>query len=64
MEFKMRNSLVNTVDNLLSLVNSVDTLLLLVSWGEFCLEDRVTPGVYASTISMRDWVVETLDNNM
>ena len=30
----------------------------------FCLEDRITPGFYASTISMRDWVIETLDNNM
>ena len=35
-----------------------------VSWGNFCFEDRFTPGVYASTISMRDWVIETLDANM
>ena len=34
-----------------------------VSWGNFCLEDRLTPGFYASTISMRDWVIETLDAN-
>ena len=54
-----------------------------VSWGEFCYEDRYTPGkntlfclvnmlilcsywsgVYANTINMRQWLVETLDNNM
>ena len=35
-----------------------------VSWGDLCKEDKFTPGFYASTISMRDWVIETLDNNM
>ena len=35
-----------------------------VSWGEFCYEDRYTPGVYASVINMRQWVVDTLDQNM
>ena len=34
-----------------------------VSWVEHCREDRYTPGVYASTINMRQWVVDTLDSN-
>ena len=25
---------------------------------------RYTPGVYASTINMRQWIIDTLDNNM
>ena len=28
---------------------------------EFCAEDRYTPGVYASSVNMRQWVIETLD---
>ena len=35
-----------------------------VSAGRLCLKDTFTPGFYASTISMRDWVIETLDTNM
>ena len=35
-----------------------------VSWAEFCREDRYTPGVYASSVNMRQWVIETLDNNV
>jgi len=34
-----------------------------VSWGEFCLPDRYTPGVYANTINMREWLVNTLEQN-
>ena len=32
-----------------------------VSWGEFCSQDRYTPGVYASTLNMRQWIIETLE---
>jgi len=35
-----------------------------VSWAEFCYEDKYTPGVYASTINMRQWLVDTLDANI
>ena len=35
-----------------------------VSWAEFCAEDRVTPGVYASSVNMRQLVMETLDSNV
>jgi len=35
-----------------------------VSWGEFCLNERYTPGAYASIINMRQWLVDTLDENM
>jgi len=34
-----------------------------VSWGEFCLDDSLTPGVFASTINMRQWVVDTMEEN-
>ena len=34
-----------------------------VSWGEFCLPDSLTPGVFANTINMRQWIVDTLDQN-
>ena len=35
-----------------------------VSWGEFCLNERYTPGAYASVINMRQWLVDTLDENI
>ena len=35
-----------------------------ISWAEFCAEDRYTPGVYTSSVNMRQWVVDTLDSNM
>lgn len=35
-----------------------------VSTGEFCSEARLTPGVYSSTVSMRAWVIQTLDTHM
>ena len=35
-----------------------------VSWGEFCSEASITPGVYSSTVSMRDWVIQTLDTHL
>ncbi|XP_023328925.1 transmembrane protease serine 9 [Eurytemora carolleeae] len=34
------------------------------SWADFCYPDSYTPGVFASTINMRDWIVETLETNM
>jgi len=34
-----------------------------VSWAEFCYKDRYTPGVYANTINMRQWVVDMLETN-
>ena len=34
-----------------------------VSWVQPCTEERLTPGVYASTISMRQWVVDTMEDN-
>ena len=36
-----------------------------VSWSlSTCDVDRLTPDVYASTVSVRDWVVKTMDNNL
>jgi len=53
------------------LVLDVDIVMILdrwthlgaVSWGEFCEEERYTPGIFASTINMREWVMETMENN-
>ena len=34
-----------------------------VSWGEFCHRNRYTPGVYANTINLRDWLLQILEEN-
>jgi len=34
------------------------------SWGTFCEPDTFTPGVFANTINMREWLLNTLDQNM
>ena len=33
------------------------------SWGEDCSPDRYTPGVFANTINLRQWVEDTLKEN-
>ena len=40
------------------------TLVGATSWGDFCHTDSYTPGVFGSTISMRSWVIQTLEENM
>jgi len=34
-----------------------------VSWGAFCSHNSFTPGVFASTINMRQWLVDTMEAN-
>ena len=34
-----------------------------VSWGTDCQPDGYTPGVYANTISLRQWIVDTMEAN-
>jgi len=33
------------------------------SWGSFCDRHSYTPGVFANTINLRQWLVDTLDSN-
>jgi len=33
------------------------------SWSAFCVDDYYTPGVFANTIDMRDWLVQTMEEN-
>jgi len=35
-----------------------------VSWGTDCQPDGYTPGVYANTISLRQWIVQMMEENM
>jgi len=34
-----------------------------VSWGELCHSDSYTPGAFANTINLRQWLVDTLEAN-
>jgi len=34
-----------------------------VSWEDFCVDLKYTPGVYASTIKMRQWIIDAVEAN-
>lgn len=39
------------------------TVIGVVSDEDFCVQDLYTPGIYARVQSMRQWIVDTMENN-
>ena len=40
------------------------TVIGAVSWGDFCDANHYTPSVYGRVQAMRDWVINTMTDNM